>query len=409
MKSSSSPGNMTPIYLDNNATTRIHPEVAAAMDECQRAGLGNPASPHYAGRQARRILEAARHGIASILGARVSGMAADTVVFTSGGTEANNLALRGIGRNRPGRTIISAIEHPSVRGAAEYYAADGSELAYVPVDENGVIQIPRLADLLTQPARLVSIMLGNNETGVLQPVGEAAELCRQRGVLIHTDAVQCAGKVEVDFQNLGVDALTISAHKFHGPAGMGVLLVKHGVTLDPLTFGGFQQAGIRPGTESVPLAVGMYHALQLWQQSRHERTTQLSHLRETFEQALKSNCPDIVIHGNAVSRLPHTTNIAFLGLDRQALMMAFDMANIACSTGSACASGSSDVSPVLLAMGLPAEIAGASIRFSLSLFTETAEVLEGAQRISEIVKDLRQGIKSLVMPAAPPKSWVAPV
>lgn len=400
---------MTPIYLDNNATTRIHPEVAAAMDECQRAGLGNPASQHYAGRQARRILEEARQGIASILGARVFGMAADTVVFTSGGTEANNLALRGMGRTKPGRTVISAIEHPSVRGAAERFAADGHELLQLPVNEQGIIQVALLADLLSEPTRLVSIMLGNNETGVLQPVAEAAGLCRQRGVLIHTDAVQCAGKVEVHFQNLGVDALTVSAHKFHGPTGIGVLLVKHGLAVDPLIFGGFQQAGIRPGTESVPLAVGMHCALQLWQGDRHARLAHLSQLRETFERTLQSNCPDIVIHGGTVSRLPHTSNIAFLGLDRQALMMAFDMAKIACSTGSACASGSSDLSPVLLAMGLPDEIAGASIRFSLSLFTTTSEVLEGAQRISEIVKDLRQGIKSPAKPAAPPKSWVAPV
>ncbi len=401
--------SMTPIYFDNNATTAIHPEVAAAIEACHRAGFANPASQHFAGRRARRALEEARSGIAEILGAHTSGMDADRVIFTSGGTEANNLALRGLVGRSPSCIIISTIEHPSLVGAAMSVAESGHELVQFPVDRDGVAQLNDLENLINPRTRLVSVMLGNNETGVLQPVAEAASICHRFGILIHTDAVQCIGKIRVHFAELGVDALTVSAHKFHGPIGIGALIVKHGVPIDPILFGGFQQASERPGTESVALAVGMHRALQLWQRDGDERTNHLRQLRDTLEQTLRHAFPDLVINGEAASRLPHTSNIAFPGLDRQALVMALDMVEIACSTGSACASGSSEPSPVLLAMDLSSEIINASIRLSLSGFTTPAEVVDAAQRISRVVNDLRQRRKSTVVSATPPKSPVTPV
>lgn len=418
------------IYLDNNATTPIHSDVAAAMDECLRAGFANPASQHFAGRRARRVLEEARQGIAAMLGAKTTGVDADRVIFTSGGTEANNLAIRGLaGRADPatgtkGQVIISAIEHPSVVAAAEHLVSAGFDLERLPVDQNGVARIERLPQMLTPQTRLISLMLGNNETGVLQPVSNAVAACRQHidavgqpdsrnkrpvGHLVHTDAVQCAGKIPVHFRELGVDAMSISAHKFHGPIGVGALLVRHGVTLDPILFGGVQQGSLRPGTESVPLAVGMYRALQIWQREDHERTRHLLQLRDALEQELRRACPEIVVNGGETARLPHTSNVAFRGLDRQALVMALDMAGVACSTGSACASGSSEPSPVLLAMGLADDVVASSIRLSVSAFNTLAEVLEAAHRISRVVNDLRHLRKASQATATPPKVESSPV
>ena len=237
---------------------------------------------------------------------------------------------------------------------------------------------------------LVSVMLGNNETGVIQPVAEIAQLCRAAGAIMHTDAVQAAGKIPVKFRALGVDALTIAAHKFHGPRGIGALLVRHDVKLEPMLFGGFQQVGLRPGTEPTALAVGMCRALELWHIEGEARTRRLTELRDRFEAKLRAAVPDLVINGESAERLPHTSNIAFLGLDRQALVMALDLAGVACSTGSACASGSSEPSPVLLAMQAPAEVISSSLRFSLGAGITAAEIDEAAARIIKIVNDLRQ-------------------
>jgi cysteine desulfurase len=237
-------------------------------------------------------------------------------------------------------------------------------------------------------------MLGNHETGVLQPVAEIAALCRKANVPVHTDATQVVGKLPVDCTSLGVDALSFSGHKFHGPAGIGGLLLRSGVKLQPLHYGGFQQAGLRPGTESAPLAAGLHAALQLWHDEADDRARRMTALRDRFEATLHADLSNIVVHGIVVhgaasARLPHTSGIAFLGLDRQALLMALDQAGVACSTGSACASGSSEPSPVLLAMGCPtAEIEG-SLRFSLGAFTTPADVDQAAHRISSVVNHLR--------------------
>lgn len=397
------------IYLDHNATAPILPEVADAVREAALRYHGNPASQHDAGRQARRALEQARIRIAEILGARTTGMDADQLIFTSGGTESNNLALAGLqrtgGMNPPAhgatspRLVISAIEHPSIARTAESLALPIPARAggFIPpvlqtlgVSSAGVIRLDQLKSLLTPTTQLASIMLASNETGVLQPVAEAAAICRRHGVLLHTDATQVVGKLPVNFTELGVDALTATAHKFHGPLGVGVLLLRHGVQLTPTLHGGFQQAALRPGTESVALAIGMQTALELWQREADARRERLTMLRDRFEQTIRAGWPPAVVIGGQSPRLPHTSNIALVGLDRQALVMALDLAGIACSSGSACASGSSEPSPTLLAMGLPEEQISASVRFSLGATTTPAEIDEAARRILNVCNNLRR-------------------
>jgi cysteine desulfurase len=231
-------------------------------------------------------------------------------------------------------------------------------------------------------------MLGNNETGVLQPVAQLAQICREAGVPLHTDAVQVAGKLPICFHRLGAATMSISAHKFHGPRGIGALLIRHDTQLWPLLFGGFQQGGLRPGTESVTLAVGMATALSIWQREQHERLARLTQLRDRFESAILAGWPGAVIHGRDANRLPHTSNISFPGLDRQASLMALDLAGVACSTGSACASGSTDPSTTLVAMGCPQELLSSSLRFSLGATTTLEETDRAASRILKTCNDL---------------------
>ena len=381
---------MTRIYLDHNATAPILPEVAAAMTECYAAGHANPASQHFAGRRARQIVEDCREAIGRLLGAEVDCLEADRLIFTSGGTEANNLALAGLCSDNLAGLAISAIEHPSIVGAAERLEQQGHRLQRLRVTSTGVADLDHLSEILRTPPRLLSLMLGNNETGVLQPVREAAELCAQSGVLLHTDAVQVVGKLPVNFRELGVAAMSLSAHKFHGPVGIGALLVRQGVELSPLLVGGHQQAGLRPGTEAVALVVGLRTALECWHREQTERLERLTRLRDHFEQQLHVACPEIVVHGADSPRLPHTSNVSFPGVDRQALLMALDLAGIACSTGSACASGSSEPSPVLVAMGLPEGQISSALRFSLGARTTAAEVSRASTLISQIYKDLRE-------------------
>ncbi|PHS13780.1 MAG: cysteine desulfurase, partial [Blastopirellula sp.] len=341
---------MTPIYLDNNSTTPIAPEVAAVMTECYAAQYVNPASQHQRGQQSRRKLETARETIAEILGAEVTSFQSDTVVFTSGGTEANNLAMFGLisPNNTSGNIVISSIEHPSIIATADVMKQRGYEIRTAKVDQQGTVDVSHCLSLIDEQTQLVSIMLGNNETGALQPVAEIAKVCRERNVLCHTDAAQVVGKLPVNFRELDVAAMTVTPHKLYGPRGIGTLLLRHGVELQPQIHGGFQQLGARPGTESVELAVGFAATLELWQRESETRPAKLQHLRDLFEHKLLEKLPWIVINSSQAARLPHTSNIAFPGVDRQALIIALDMAGVYCSTGSACASGSSELSPVLL-------------------------------------------------------------
>jgi cysteine desulfurase len=388
---------MDSIYLDHNSTTPLAPEAAAAMAPWQSERFGNPASQHAIGRRARQALEDAREEIGRILGANLSGREADRVIFTSGGSEANNLAVFGMTRaldphTAPGRIVISVIEHHSVAVPANLLERRGWQVHRLGVTPAGVIDVAALDRALTSDTRLASVMLANNETGVIQPVGEIAARCRRLHILIHTDAAQIVGKLAVDFRALAVDAMTIAAHKFRGPLGIGALVVRHGVELAPFVVGGFQQEGQRGGTESVALAVGMHAALAAWERESHDRALRMQALRDRLESRLAAGFSGrLVVNGADAPRLPHTSNVAFRGLDRQALVMALDLAGIACSTGSACASGSSEPSPALSAMGCQNDVLAGSVRFSLGAATTTDEIDEAAARILSVCAKLATG------------------
>jgi cysteine desulfurase len=378
------------IYLDNNATTPLAPEAAEAMERAAGECWGNPSSQHGFGRRARQVLEDAREAIGSLLGANLGSFPPDRVIFTSGGTEANNLAMFGLAGSTPGHLIVSDIEHPSVNGPADVLSGRGWQVDKLPVGADGRVIVDELRRLMRPDTRLVAIMLGNNETGILQPVDRIAAIASQAGVPVHTDAVQPVAKLTVNFRQLGVTTLTATAHKFHGPIGIGVLIVRAGVDLPAQLFGGHQQEGIRPGTEPVVLAAGMHAALEAWHREYGERRHRLEFLRDKFETLLLAAFPELVIHGRDSERLPHTTNIAFPGIDGQALGMALDLAGVACSTGSACASGSTKPSPILLAMGVAEPLAKASLRFSFGAQSTPTEMREAVHRISLTYKELRR-------------------
>jgi cysteine desulfurase len=381
---------MNVIYLDHNSTTPLLPQVAHAMTEWQASRFGNPASQHQIGRRARQALEDARDEIGRILGADRSSRHSDQVIFTSGGTEANNLALLSLAgaddpQADPGEAIVSSIEHPSVVGPSEYLERHGWTIHRLGVTRAGVVDTGHLDEWLSEKTRFVSVMLANNETGVLQPVEQIARRCRTLGVPVHCDAVQAIGKLPVDFGALGASAMTVAPHKFHGPLGTGALIVRHDVQLAPRLFGGFQQAALRPGTESVALAVGFQAALSAWGQEGAQRTDRMRMLHDRLEAGLAAGYGgQLVVNGSAADRLPQTANLAFLGIDRQALLMALDLAGVACSAGSACASGSSEPSPVLTAMDCSKEILASSLRFSLGATTTLAEIDEAIARILSV-------------------------
>lgn len=367
-------------------------EVAEALSQAYQSAFLNPASQHQAGQKARRRLDDTRESILNLVGGEITRFASDRLVFTSGGTEANNLALFGLGGDIPGQVVISAVEHPSIREAAEHLAKLGQSMEVLPVDSAGVVQIDALRQALAQPTRLVSVMLGNNETGVLQPTAEIAQICRENGVPLHVDAVQAVGKIPVNFRELGASAMTITPHKFHGPRGIGALILDDRVKLNPAMFGGAQQLAMRPGTESVELAIGFEVALRLAIEHQAEAEPRMRELRDRLEMLLGEliGPENITINGLDAPRLPHTSNVSFSGIDRQALVMSLDMAAVACSTGSACASGSSEPSPTLLASGADPSIISSSIRLSLSRFTTQAEVDEVASRIFNCINRLRR-------------------
>ena len=394
---------MNSIYLDYNSTTPIDPTVAAAMADCHATGYVNPASQHQPGQQARTKLETLRTSTISQLGGTFSGMQTDSLIFTSGGTESNNLAVTGLALaslekaedEQVKRVIISPVEHPSVTGIAEYLKSIGFEIETIPVDRTGICQVDQLKKMLTRPTSLVSVQLANHETGVLQPVAEIASLCREHGVLTHTDAVQAVGKIPVHFKDLNVDAMTLTAHKFHGPRGIGGLLLRHGVNLQPMLFGGFQQMGLRPGTEDVALVTGMNAALQLCSDSLVQRREHLCSLRDRLLERLQAEIPDLIVNGGVAEKTPQTLNVSFPGVDRQAFLMAADMNGIAISTGSACASGSSEPSPVLLAMQADETAVAGALRISVGHPTTESDIDYAADSFIRIFARLSS--KNVVM------------
>jgi cysteine desulfurase len=362
------------------------------MNDCLTRFSANPASQHRSGQEARRVLEDARERIASALGIDISrvGPERDRLVFTSGGTEANNLAIRGLARNRSKRVIVSAIEHPSVLDVARDLANTGFNIQTLSAQASGIVAIDQLHDLVaTGDVQLVSVMLANNETGAIQPVKEIVEICAEGQIPVHTDAVQAIGRLPVNFSSLGAATLSVSAHKFQGPVGIGALAIRSGVQVAPLMFGGHQQLGQRPGSEPVALAVGMAKALELCLSDGQERVARLRALRDRLEGILLSSPIHVRVNGRE-PRLCQTSNLSFPGIDRQALLMALDWAGIECSTGSACASGSSERSHVLVAMGLPEEAVSSALRFSLGPTTTADQIDDAAAKIIDSVQRLHR-------------------
>lgn len=382
---------MDRIYLDNNATTAVDPEVLEAMRP-HFLTAGNAESRHAAGRAARRALDEARDTVAAALGAQPS-----EVIFTSGGTEANNLAVFGLAGAEwsAGHVVSSPIEHPAIAEPVARLEAAGFEVERPDVDAFGLADAEAIAATLCQGTRFATLMLANNETGAIQPVARLAELAAECDppVPVHTDAVQAVGRVPVDFRALGVSTLAASAHKFHGPVGVGLLLVRRGVRLGSRLFGGGQQQGRRPGTVAVALVVGLAAALDRWQRDAAARTARWVALRDRLESGLREGLgADRVVRNGPASdagRLPQTVNLGFPDLDGDALLMQLDLAGVCASLGSACASGSTRPSPTLVAMRVPDDRLRSSVRFSLGAATTAAEIEAALPRIVQAVHQAR--------------------
>jgi cysteine desulfurase len=375
------------IYLDNGATTRIDDLVLEAMLPFLRERFGNASSIHTFGQEARAAIEDARRLVAALLGA-------DTreIIFTSGGTEADNSALWGVWRShyRPGNHIItSKIEHPAVLAACKMLEAEGAEVTYLPVDASGRVDPARVAAAIHDRTILISIMCANNETGVIQPIEEIGALARERGVLLHTDAVQAVGKIPLNVQRLGVDLLSLSGHKFHAPKGVGALWVRSGVKLIPFLTGGSHERKRRAGTENVPGIVGLGAASQLALERLPQFGTLVGSLRDRLESRIRSGIPGVRTNGDVEHRLPNLANLSFEGLEGEAAVIAMDLAGVAVSTGSACSSGSLEPSHVLMSMGLRPEIVQGSVRFSLCYHNTTEEIAAAVEILREVVGRMR--------------------
>ena len=360
-----------PIYLDHAATTPVRGEVLEAMQPFFGARFGNPSSVHRWGREARTALDEAHERVARCLGA-----SADEVIFTSCGTEADNLALLGVWRARHagGRNVVvtSPIEHKAVLAAAHQIHKEGGTERLLAMTTDGLVDDASFDALVDETVAICSVMWVNNEIGVMQPVPALAARARAKGVIFHTDAVQAFGKIEVDARTTPFDVLSISGHKIGAPKGIGALYVRRGTPIEPLMFGGTQDRGRRPGTENVAMAVGLARATELAVAEREHEWTALAALRHRLESALLERIPDAVIHGRGAPRAPHIMNISVPGTDSESLLMALDLRGIACSAGSACQSGSVSPSHVLAAIGVPADLATSAIRMSLGSLTTEA-------------------------------------
>jgi cysteine desulfurase len=374
------------IYLDHNATTPPAPEVKAALNDCLDRTWGNPSSLHAAGQAARAVREEARRAVAALVHARP-----DCVLFTSGATEAANQLLLGplLTGGRPRHLIVSAVEHPCVLEPARALESLGWAVTRVGADAEGRVDPQAVADALRPDTALVSVMLANNDTGVLQPVREIAILARQRGVLVHTDAVQAAGRILVDFDDLGVDFLTLSAHKFYGPKGVGALVARDPNRLAPLLFGGSQEHARRAGTENVPGIAGLGAAARLAARDLAAEAARVAALRDHLQAGLLAAFPDARVNGGGAERLPNTLNIAFPGIDAVTAVMNLDLADIAAATTSACATAKREPPHVLTAMGLPPALALASLRFSLGRANTESEIGRVVAVLTDLIPHLR--------------------
>ena len=379
---------MQRIYLDHNATTPLHPAVVDRMTEALREDFGNPSSVHHFGQRAKAVVDEARSAVAVLIGADPP-----EIVFTSGGTEGDNIAIRGVAEalEATGRRhlIASAIEHEAVLNTLKALAKRGWKTTLLPVDESGIVSPESLRAALTDDTALVSVMHANNEIGTIQPIAELARLAHERGALFHTDAVQSAAKIPVDVKALGVDLLSVSAHKFYGPKGVGAIWIRRGLRLLPPTTGGKQERSRRAGTENVPGIVGMGVAAQAALRKMQEEATRTAALRDRLEEGIVKAVPGTVINGTREARVPNTTNISFDRCEAESLLIALDLAGVAVSTGSACSSGTLEPSHVLKAMGFPPHRTQNSIRFSLGAANTDADIDRVIAALPAIVDKLR--------------------
>jgi cysteine desulfurase len=388
---------MNRVYLDHNATTAVEPEALDAMLPYLSGEYGNAASIHTFGQKARAAVETAREQVAALIGARPQ-----EIVFTSGGTEADNHAIFGVaqpflaalrataGPARAKHIITTAIEHEAVLNTCQALEKRGVPVTYLPVDGQGVISTEALRSALREETVLITVMHANNELGTVQPLEEIGRIAADADVYFHTDAVQSAGKVAIDVNALRLDLVSLSGHKFYAPKGIGALYIRGGTRLQQLLYGGHHQRGFRPGTENVAGIVGMGKASELARKSLAEDAARISTLRDRLEQGLLSRVPHSQASGARAPRTPNTTNVMFPGIEGEALVIALDLKGLACSTGAACSSGAVEPSHVLTAIGLSPDEARASLRFSLGRHTTAAEIDFALQIVPAAVEQLRE-------------------
>ncbi|MFU2208039.1 cysteine desulfurase NifS [Solidesulfovibrio sp. C21] len=378
---------MNPVYLDNNATTMVAPEVLAEMLPFFGELYGNPSSMHTFGGEVGHRLKKARADVAETLGC-----APGEIIFTSCGSESDNTAIRSALAAQPDKRhlITTRVEHPAVLSLAKHLEEKGYEVTSLGVDEKGRLDMGELSHAIRKDTALVSVMYANNETGTIFPVPEIAALCKERGVLVHTDAVQAVGKVDIDLAKLPVDMLALSGHKLHAQKGVGLLYVRKGTPYRPFLIGGHQEHGRRAGTENTAGIIGLAKAMRLAHDNMAEENTRVKALRDRLEQGILSNVPDTIVNGDPDNRLPNTASIAFKYVEGEAILLMLDQYGICASSGSACTSGSLEPSHVLRAMGVPFTFAHGSIRFSLSRYTTDRDVDLVLEVMPKVIDTLRR-------------------
>lgn len=376
------------IYLDHSATTKVHPLVVSAMAPYWESDFGNPSSLHHKGRAAREAVENARFSIAKHLGAD-----AKEIIFTGGGTESDNLALFGAAlasQSKGNHIITSQIEHHAVLNSAAQLAKQGFDVTYLPVDKHGLVDPADLKKAIRDSTILISIMHANNEIGVIQPIEELADVARAKGIVFHTDAVQSIGKVRIDLGKLPVVLLSLSGHKIYGPKGVGALYIRKGAKIIPLQYGGHHESKRRAGTENVPGIVGLAKAMELLHSDLDNHSGRMAQLRDRLQESLLARIPDIQINGSQTRRLPNMLNVTFKYVEGEGIILNLDTYGICVSSGSACTSESLEASHVLTAMGVPAEFAHGSVRFSLGIENTQQEIDFTVDYLDKIVRRLRE-------------------
>ena len=378
---------MDRIYMDNAATTAVSPEVLQTMLPYFSEIYGNPSSIHSTGRDARRAVDAARKQVAQAIGAQPT-----EIYFTAGGSESDNWAIKGTAfakRDKGNHIITTAIEHHAVLHTCQWLEKQGFQVTYLPVDEYGRVRVEDVEKAITDKTILISIMAANNEIGTLEPIAEIGKLAHEKGILFHTDAVQAVGAIPLDVNAMNIDMLSMSGHKFHGPKGIGALYIRKGVRPDVFMHGGAQERAQRAGTENLAGIVGMGKAIELATQNLEANAARMTRLRDKLIDGILTEIPEVRLNGHRTERLPNNVNVSIRYIEGEALLLRLDLAGIAGSSGSACTSGSLDPSHVLLAIGLPHEIAHGSLRLSLGTDSTEAEVDEVLRVLPGIVKDLR--------------------